>query len=97
MKTTATAHRQTTLVWSALRRTSRLSTFGFIGWFWFLAAENSEQTAVSLVTVLALAVLAGIIWYAFRARADRRWRATLDRYAEQEEAKWTYSRKGHRR
>jgi hypothetical protein len=51
---------------------------------------------------LALAALVGITWYASRARtrarADRRWRAALDRYAQQEQAKGTHSwRNSHAR
>jgi hypothetical protein len=48
------------------------------------------------ITGLALAVLVGISWYAFRVRAERRWRAALDLYAEREEAKRIYYRTGHR-
>ena len=50
-------------------------------------------SAVLLVAVLALAALAGVAWYLPRARAEWRWRAVLDRYAEQEQAKRTYSRR----
>jgi high-affinity Fe2+/Pb2+ permease len=98
MKINTTAHGwRTCRSWSTACGASRASFFGLTGWLLFLSANASGWRAVSLVAVLALAVLAGIIWYAYRARADRRWRAALDRYAEQEEAKWTYSRKGHRR
>ena len=45
------------------------------------------MTTVSLAAVLALAALVGITWYLSRARAKRRWRAALDRYAEQEQVK----------
>jgi hypothetical protein len=62
-----------------------LSFFGLIGWFWFLAADDSAWKAVPLVAALALAALVGITWYASRARADRRWRAMLDDYAEKEQ------------
>jgi hypothetical protein len=94
MKTTAIAHtRRTSLAWSAVWRAARLSIFGFIGWFLFLSAHESAWRAVSLVAVLALAALVSITWYAVRARADRRWRAALDRYAQQEQAKGTYSRR----
>lgn len=43
--------------------------------------------SASLAAVLALAALLGLIWYMFRIRADRRLRAALDRYAQQEAAK----------
>ena len=96
MRTTAIAPtRRTSLAWSAIRRASRLLIFGFIGWLWFLSSDNTARRTVSLVAVLALAALTSITWYAFRARADRRWWAALDRYAEQELAKGTYSRRGH--
>ena len=42
---------------------------------------------VSLAAVLALAALVGVTWYLSRARAERRWRAALDAYAKQEQAK----------
>jgi hypothetical protein len=62
-------------------------------WLWFFAAGDSAWRAVSLVAVLAVAALVGITWYLSRAHADRRWRAALDRYAQQEQAKRTYSRR----
>ncbi len=95
MRTTAIAHtRPASLAWSAFSRAARLSTFGFIGWFWFLS--DSAWKTVSLVAVLGLAALVGITWYASRARADRRWRAVLDRYAEQELTKQTHPSRRHR-
>jgi carbon storage regulator CsrA len=42
---------------------------------------------------LALAALLALGWYVSRARADRRWRAVLDRYADQEQAKRGHSRR----
>jgi hypothetical protein len=85
-------HTPTPLGWSAVRRTVRLSIFGFIGWFWFLKENDSVEKAVPLVVALVLAGLVGITWYAFRARADRRWRRALDRYGEKEEARSGLSR-----
>ena len=41
--------------------------------------------------VLAVAALAAIAWYVLRARADRRWRAALDRYAERELANMNHT------
>ncbi len=97
MKTTAIAHtRRTFLAWSAVARAARLSIFGFIGWLWFLSADDSAWKAVPLAAVLGLAALVGITWYASRARADRRWRAAVDRYAQQEQAKGTHSRRRNR-
>ena len=86
--TTAIAHaRRAFLAHSAVSRTARLSIFGFAGWLWFLAAHDSPWKAVSLVAVLALAAVVGIAWFLSRTLADRRWRAALDRYAEQQQAK----------
>jgi hypothetical protein len=70
-----------------------LFIFGFIGWLQFFSADHSPLRAVSLVAVLVLAVLVGSTWYLFHVLADRRWRAVLDRYAEQEQAKRTHSRR----
>ena len=93
MRTNAGTHPwQTSLAWSAVSRAARLSIVGFIGWLWFLSAEDSAWKAVPLVAVLGLAALVGITWYALRARAERRWRAALDRYyAEHEQVKKTSS------
>jgi hypothetical protein len=97
MRTTAIAHTwRRSLAWSAVTRSARLSTFGFIGWFWFLSADDSAWKAVSLVAVLALAALVGFTWYASRALADRRWRAALDRYAQQQQAKRIHFRRRRR-
>ena len=38
-------------------------------------------------------LLLGLTWHVSRVRADRRLRAALDRYGEQEEAKWIHSRR----
>jgi NAD(P)-dependent dehydrogenase (short-subunit alcohol dehydrogenase family) len=84
------------LGWSDVCRAARPTTFGSFGWFWFLSADDSGWKAIPLVAVLALAALVGIMWYASRARADRQWRAALDRYAEQEEAKQIHARRVHR-
>jgi hypothetical protein len=90
MTTYATTHPwRTSLAWSAVFRAARLAIFGFMGWLWFSSADDSAWKAVSLVTALALAALIGITWFLACARAQRRWRAELDRYAELEEAKRT--------
>jgi hypothetical protein len=81
------------LAWSAVFRAVRLLLFGFFGWLWFVSAADSPWKAVSLAAVVALAALAGITWYLSRVRAERRWRAALDAYAEKEQAKRTYSRR----
>ena len=79
--------------WSAVFRAVRLLIFGLIGWLWFVSAADSAWRAVWLAAVLAFAALVGITWYLSRVRAERRWRAALDAYAEQEQAKRTYSRR----
>lgn len=97
MTTNATAHsRRASLAWSAGARSARLLIFGLLGWLWFLSGDDSPWRAASLVAVLALAAVVGITWYLSRARADRRWRAALDRYAEQEQAKGTRPRRRQR-
>ena len=94
MTTNETARsRGMALVWSAVFRTARLLIFGLIGWLWFVSADDSPWNAVSLAAVLALAALVGITWYLSHARAERRWRAALDAYAEKEQAKRTNSRR----
>ena len=85
------------LAWSAVLRAVRLLIFGLIGWLCFVAAADSAWIAVSLAAVLALAALVGVTWFLSRARADRQWRAALDRYADQELPKGTYPWRRHRR
>jgi hypothetical protein len=96
---TTTPAWRTSPVWSAVSRAARLSIFGFIGSFGFLRSDNLAWRTVSLMAPLALAALVGITWYASRARtrarADRRWRAALDRYAEQELAKRSHLQREH--
>jgi hypothetical protein len=87
---------RTSLVWSAVGRTARLSIFGLIAWFWFLRGNNPPSKAVGLVAVLVLAALVGIAWYVSRAQADRRRRAAFDRYARMEQAKATHSPRSSR-
>jgi hypothetical protein len=94
MMTNASARsRGMSLGWSAVFRAAQLSIFGLIGWLWFVSVADSAWRAVSLAAVLVLAALVGITWYLSRVRADRRWRAAMDRYAELEQAKRTYSRR----
>jgi hypothetical protein len=91
MRTNAAADTwRMTLAWSAVFRAAGLSLFGFNGWLWVYSADGPAWKAVSLVAILALAALAGIEWYLPRARAERQWRAALDHFAEQEQAKRTY-------
>ena len=78
---------QASLAWSAFWRTCRLFVVGFVGWLWFLSSDSSALRTISLITVLVLAALVGITSYLAAARADRRWRAALDRYTEKEAAK----------
>jgi hypothetical protein len=87
MSSDAATHKwRTSLAWSAVFRAGGVAIIGFIGWLWFPAADGSAENAVSLGAVLALAALVGVAWYLPRARAERRWRAALDQYAEQEQA-----------
>jgi hypothetical protein len=88
---------QAPLAWLAVCRAARLPIVGFVGWLWFHPADDSAWAAVSLVAVLALAALVGITCYLSRARAERRWWASLDRYAKQEQAKRTHPRRRHQR
>jgi hypothetical protein len=88
MKTNAAAYTwRTSLAWSAVFRAGGLSIFGLFAWLWLCSADGPALRAVSLIAAQALAALAGVAWYLPRARAERRWRAALDRYAEQEQAK----------
>jgi hypothetical protein len=94
----AMAHaRRMSPAWSAVFRAARLLGFGFLGWLWFVSPDDSAWKIVSLVAVPALAALVGVTWFLSRARADRRWRAALDRYAQQELAKGTHPRRRHPR
>jgi 4-amino-4-deoxy-L-arabinose transferase-like glycosyltransferase len=77
---------RTSLAWSAVFRAAGLSIFGLIAWLWLFSADGPAWRAVSLVAAQALAALAGVAWYLPRARAERRWRAALDHYGEQEQA-----------
>ena len=88
MRTNAAAHPgRTSPAWSAVWRAARLSTLGFIGWLWLFSGDDSAWKAVPLVAVLALAAVVGVTWFLSRARADRRWRAALDRYDQQQQPK----------
>ena len=87
MSSNATTHRwQMSLAWAAVCRASGLLIVGLIAWFWLFSDAGPVWRAASLVAVLALAALGGVAWFLPRARAERQWRATLDRYAEQEQA-----------
>jgi hypothetical protein len=98
MSSNAATHTwRTSLAWSAVCRAVGLSIIGLGGWLWLPSADGPAWKAVSLVAVLALAALVGVAWYLPRARTERRWRAAVDRYAEQEQAKGTQPRRGSRR
>jgi hypothetical protein len=77
----------TSLAWSATLRAGGLSIPGVIAWIWLFSADEPFWSAASLGAILALSALAGAAWYLPRARAERQWRAALDRYAELEQAK----------
>lgn len=90
MRTDAAAYPwRTSLVWSAVCRAVGLAIFGFIAWLWLFSANGPAWRTVSLVAAQTVAALAGVAWYLPRASAERRWRAALDQYAEQEQAKGT--------
>ncbi len=95
MRTNAVSHPwRISLARSAVSRAAGLSILGFVGWPWFVSADDSASKADSLVAAMALTAVVGGAWCLRRARTERRWRAALDRYAEQEQAKWTQSRRG---
>ena len=73
--------RRTSLARSAVFRAVRLLTFGLLGWVLFMSADEPALRAVSLIAVLGVAATVSVTWYLSRARAERRWRAALDRYA----------------
>jgi len=56
---------------AAVFRVVRLLIFGFIGWLWFMSANDSTWKVVSLAAVLAVAMLVGVPWYLTRAPAPR--------------------------
>jgi hypothetical protein len=90
MRTNAVAHPwRMSLAWSAVSRADGLSILGFIGRPWFVSVDDLVWKADSLVAAMALTVVVGGMWCLRRARIARRWRAALDRYAEQEQAKGT--------
>ncbi len=82
-----------TLAWPPALVSTGLCFVGFVGWLWYFSAGDSAHGAICLVGILTLAALAGLAWYASRARAYRRWRAALDRYAQKELTKRTNSRR----
>ena len=87
MRINIAAHKwRTSLAWSAVFRTAGLSILGLIVWLWLFPADGPAWRAFSLVAVQALAALVGVAWYLPRARAERRLRAALDEYREQEQA-----------
>ena len=87
MNTSAMAHpRRLFPAWPVVPVMAGLFLVGFFGGLWIASAAGLSWKAASLVAVAALAAVAGMTWYASRARADRRWRAALDRYAERQMA-----------
>jgi hypothetical protein len=88
MRTNAADHTGgTSLARSAVFRAAGLSVVGLVVWLGLFPAGGPAWGAASLVAILALAALAGVAWYRLRARAERRWRAALDRYADLNGAK----------
>jgi hypothetical protein len=79
-----TRPRRTARTWLAVSWAVPFSALGLVGWLWLIWAGDSTWQGVSLAALLTPVALVGIPWYMSRARAERRWRAALDRYAEQE-------------
>jgi hypothetical protein len=67
-------------------RAAGWSVFGLGAWLWLFSADGPAWGAISLVAIQALAALVGVAWYLSRVRAETRWLAALDHFAEQEEA-----------
>jgi hypothetical protein len=94
MRTNAVAYPfRTPVALSALLRAVGLSVLGFIGWRWFVSADDPARKAGALVAAVALAAVIGGVWCLRRARTARRWQAALDRYAEQERTNVTQSQR----
>jgi hypothetical protein len=88
MKSNTAAHPWwMSLAWAAVCRAAGWSILGVIAWFWLFPGGGPAWRAGSLAAVEALAALAGVAWYVPRVRAESQWRAALDRYAEQEQAR----------
>jgi hypothetical protein len=73
--------RLATLVWAAFAALG-LTAAG-VGALWFRSAEGGNWPALLAAAVVVLLAGVGVVWFA-RARAWRRWRAGLDRFAERE-------------
>jgi len=78
--------------WPAAIEITGLAVIGYAGWLWIVATDTADRT-VPLAALLVGAALLGLASYLSSARADRRWRAVLDRYAERELAKTINSRR----
>jgi hypothetical protein len=87
MTTTETPRRRRLAFrWPAITQRSHGSALGLVACFF---APNGPLKTISVPSVLVVAVVGVIAWSVSRARADKRWRAALERYAEQEQAKTT--------
>jgi hypothetical protein len=87
MRTSAEGHKsRRSLARAAAFRAAGVSIFGTIVWLPLFSADGSPWNAVSLIAVQALGALVALAWYLPRARAEKRWQAALDHYAEQEQA-----------
>ena len=94
MRTTkAGSSRWLSLAWPAALGVGGLSATGAAVLLWLVSADEAGRRVVTLAAVAALAALLGLTWYASRVLADRRQRAALDRYAEQEETKRIHLRR----
>ena len=90
MQTNAAAHQwRTSLAWSAVFRSAGLSIFGLSSGVALLGGRPTLEGSFAR-RGSGSCRLVGVAWYVPRARIERRWRAALDLYAEQEQAKETY-------
>ncbi len=92
---TGTDKWRTSLARSAVFRAVGLSLFGVVAWFWLFSTDGPPWRTTAFIAIQALAVLLGVAWYLRRTRAEKRWRAALERYAEQSQAEAEFSRQLH--
>ena len=84
--------RLTSLISSGASWAAALLMAVSIGGLWFVRSDDPTSEAVPLATVLALVAVVGVSWQRSCARANSRFQAAMDAYAERE-----ISRERHRR
>lgn len=72
---------------SAARCAAGFILVGLVGWLCLTFGGHPTWRDISLAGLPAIAALLGGPWYVSRVRAERRWRAALDRCAEREIAR----------